>query len=75
MCLPCRLSPFLANTYATNFNVDLFYKDFSDPHVEEHRSQLQLYGDNELLAIVAEQDRDVNEDEDWAFPGSQTGNR
>jgi len=71
-----RLSPFLANTYSVDFTVDQFYKDLGAVKagdLETHRGQLQVYGDNELLAIVAEKEREVNEDDDWAFPGSQAG--
>ena len=72
------------NTY-TNFNADLFFGNVGDyvqngkdgtkgqrqQTVDEAAYQLGIAGDNELLAIVAEQSADFRPEEDWAFPGSQ----
>ncbi|HEY3439676.1 MAG TPA: hypothetical protein VGK29_02945 [Paludibaculum sp.] len=78
------LDIFQPNTYS-NFDVNLFYSDLDKwlsegnqaqrdarkAQVEDHRGQLRVKGDNELLAIIAEGRKKANEKEDWAFPGSQ----
>jgi len=63
------LDPFQACTYA-NFTIGLFFPDPKDAP-DTQAKQVELKGDNELLAIVAERKRVCREDQDWAFPGTK----
>lgn len=75
------------NTY--NLSVELFYRDLNEwlkegtpqqqedrkKQIESHRWQLDKFGDNELLASVAEGRKQADEGRNWAFPGSQAKER
>jgi len=63
------LDPFQACSYA-NFSIDLFFQNPADAPPSQ-KAQIQLKGDNELLAIIAERKRVAHEDQDWAFPGTR----